>query len=58
MLILSVILGVAIAAQTRINTDGETVHPFVWTGIGVAIGGAFQSLVVIMIAAYIEAKTE
>jgi hypothetical protein len=58
VLILSVVSGVAIAAQTRIDSNGETAHPFVWTGIGVAIGGAFQALVVIMIAAYIEAKTE
>jgi len=58
VLILSLILGVAVAAQTRTTIDGESVHPFVWTGIGIAIGGAFQCLVVIMIAAYIEAKTE
>jgi hypothetical protein len=58
VLILSVVLGVAAALQTRLDIEGQTVHPFVWAGIGIAIGGAFQALVVIMVAAYIQAKTE
>ena len=56
--ILSVISGVVSAAQTRVNMYGDTVHPFVWRGIGFAIVGSFHCLVMIMFATYIEAKTE
>lgn len=58
-LVASVVLGIAVAAQTRVNQfTGESDHPFVATGIAMAIFGAFQALVVVMVAAYIRARSE
>lgn len=57
-LVLSVIFGIVIAAQARTNEFGATEHPFVITGLSVAVAGSFQALVVIMIATYIKARTE
>ena len=55
---LSVLGGFIIALQTGIDEFGQQEHPHVLTGIAVAVGGVFQSLVVIMIATYIQARTE
>lgn len=62
LLIAAVIGGLVVAAQTgsEINSWGSahTTHPHVVLGIGLALGGAFQCLLVIMIASYIRAKME
>ena len=55
---LSVLGGFIIALQTRIDEFGQQERPYALTGISVAVVGAFQALVVIMIATYIRARTE
>jgi hypothetical protein len=58
-LVASIVLGLVIAAQTQVNAfTQEKEHPYVAAGISIAVAGAFQALVVIMIAAYIQARTE
>lgn len=58
-LVISVVLGIVVAAQTRVNGfTEETEHPNIAVGISIAVVGAFQALVVIMIATYIQARTE
>ena len=55
----SIVLGFSVARRTVHNlVSGETEHPYIATGIGIAFAGSFQALVVIMIAAYIKARTE
>ena len=57
ILVLTVIGGLIIAAQT--SYDGyETTHPYIGVGIGIAIGGSINCLMIIMVAAYIKAKME
>ncbi|MEN9824077.1 MAG: hypothetical protein RLZ04_2503, partial [Actinomycetota bacterium] len=57
LLILSVGVGIAIAAKSE-RDNYETVHPYVVEGIAIAVGGAFQSLLIIMIASYIVARLD
>jgi hypothetical protein len=58
-LVVSVVLGLVIAAQSRVSEfTGEREHPYVAAGISIAVVGAFEALVVIMFAAYIKARTE
>ena len=55
----AVVLGIVISMQARADgISGDTGHPFVAYGIGIAVFGAFQALVVIMVATYIQARTE
>ena len=57
-LVASVLGGILLTVQTRTDAFGFKDHPYVVAGVTIAIGGAFQALVVIMIAAYIKARTE
>jgi hypothetical protein len=58
-LVVSVVLGIVIAAQSRVSDlTGEREHPYVAAGISIAVVGCFEALVVIMFAAYIKARTE
>ena len=65
LLVLSAIGGLLVALQkevvevdTYFGSDFDTVYPYVWQGIGIAVVGAFQALLVIMVAKYIQAKME
>ena len=58
ILVLTVIAGIGIAAQTHYDLNGQTTHPYVGYGIGIAIGGSINCLMIIMVAAYIKAKME
>lgn len=57
-LIMSLLAGVIVAATTTIDSDGQQTHPYVAAGIGLAVAGSFQALVVIMLATYIMSRTE
>lgn len=53
-----VLAGVILALTTRgseFSFEGQT-HPFVGAGIGVAVGGLFQCLIVVMLARYIRVR--
>lgn len=53
----SVIVGLALATrQEEIGNGFETSHPYIGVGVGLAVGGLFQSLFVVMIAKYIRAR--
>jgi hypothetical protein len=57
-LVVSLILGAVVTADTSIDQNGETIHPHVALGISVAVVGVFEALVVIMFAAYIQARLQ
>ena len=55
----SVIVGLLLAARQQEPDNGlflETSHPYIGVGVGLAVGGLFQSLFVVMIAKYIRAR--
>lgn len=57
--VLGVIGGALLAIQTDVSEfTGEQSHPYVVAGIGLAVASAFQACIVIMIAAYIQFRTE
>lgn len=55
-----VVGGIALAASKGAADDftGESTHPYVWSGIGVAFSAVLVGLVIVMVAEYIRAKTE
>jgi len=56
---LSVLVGIVTAASSETDPyTGEQLHPNISLGITIMIAGVFQALVVIMIAAYIQARTQ
>jgi divalent metal cation (Fe/Co/Zn/Cd) transporter len=58
VMVLGVIGGAAIGSQAESGYYGGSRHPYVGYGVGVAIFVAVMSLMMIMIAAYIESRTE
>ena len=55
----SVMVGLLLAARQQELDNGlflETSHPYIGVGVGLAVGGLFQSLFVVMIAKYIRAR--
>ena len=57
-LVLSVVGGLVVALQTRLGEFGTNEHPYVGSGLLIAVAGSFQALVVIMFATYIKWRTE
>lgn len=59
-LVLGVLGGLIVAVQTRPTESGfgEVTRPFVAAGVAIMATTAFQALVVIMVAAYIQSRTE
>jgi hypothetical protein len=58
-LVICISVGIGVASVPTTNAiTGESEHSNVLAGVAIAIGGAFQALVVIMVATYIIARTE
>ena len=58
LLVLAVLTGVIVAARSEPDFFGNEHHPHVGLGVAIAVGGAFQCLVIIMVAAYIKARMD
>jgi ABC-type Fe3+ transport system permease subunit len=59
LLVLSIVVGLLVAFHTSTDlTTGRQGHHSVTAGLVLAFGGAFQCLLVVMIAVYIQSRTE
>ncbi|MBI4932544.1 MAG: hypothetical protein HY828_01620 [Actinobacteria bacterium] len=59
LLVISVVVGVAVAFSTSTDpTTGQSSHDSVDAGLILIFAGVFQCLVVIMVAVYIQSRTE